>query len=103
MPDITLCPGQGCPLKNQCYRFRAKVYGRQDYFGSLPYKAATGTCDSFDDLANYQPTHARISHLAYMLWQSAGRPLNSADADWQRARESLEATFAEGITPPAPE
>ena len=38
MPDITMCSGLNCPLKETCYRFKAmkKVYG-QAYFLSPPY------------------------------------------------------------------
>ena len=39
MPDITMCSGLNCPLKETCYRFKAikKVYG-QSYFFSPPQK-----------------------------------------------------------------
>lgn len=39
MPDITMCSGLNCPLKETCYRFKAmtKVYG-QSYFQKPPNK-----------------------------------------------------------------
>ena len=39
MPDITMCSGLNCPLKETCYRFKAMttVYG-QSYFSKPPNK-----------------------------------------------------------------
>ena len=31
MPDITMCINGDCPLKEKCYRFRAKPSFRQSY------------------------------------------------------------------------
>jgi hypothetical protein len=38
MPDITMCSGADCPLKETCYRFKAmaNIYG-QAYFSKPPY------------------------------------------------------------------
>jgi len=38
MPDITMCSGKNCPLKEKCYRFLAtpNEYA-QSYFESAPY------------------------------------------------------------------
>lgn len=39
MPDISMCLGNGCPLKQTCYRYRAKPNEfRQTYFTTPPYK-----------------------------------------------------------------
>lgn len=40
MPDITMCKDKECPLKNECYRYRAipSEY-RQSYFAESPRKA----------------------------------------------------------------
>jgi hypothetical protein len=99
MPDITMCSGHGCPLKNQCYRFRALTYGRQDYFGRPPYDAATERCADLWDLARLAPTEAQIRAKAYHLWIAGGRGEGAADADWQRAREQLEAETAGQLGP----
>ena len=32
MPDITMCKGDGCGIKNNCYRFRATPDRLQSYF-----------------------------------------------------------------------
>lgn len=46
MADITMCKGNGCPIREQCFRFTAKVnpYG-QSYFGSPPF--VDDNCDYF--------------------------------------------------------
>ena len=99
MPDLTMCPGQGCPLRNRCYRFRAQAFGRQDYFGRLPFDAATGQCDEFWDLARLAPSKAQISERAYHLWVDGGRRAGAAEADWQMARAELDAEMTDRLRP----
>lgn len=94
-----MCPGQGCPLKNRCLRFRAVTHGRQDYFGHLPYEASTGQCDSFLDIARLDPAEAQIRAKAYHLWLAGGRQDGTADADWQRACAELAAETAAQLGP----
>lgn len=36
MPDITMCEGTGCPMKNICYRYTAIPSSRQSYFMKSP-------------------------------------------------------------------
>lgn len=50
MPDITMCEGRGCPMKNKCYRFTAKPSDYQSFFMHEPVTAA-GTCDYFWEAA----------------------------------------------------
>ena len=38
MPDITKCTGEGCPLKDKCYRFTCRPDYLQSYFVEVPYK-----------------------------------------------------------------
>lgn len=38
MPDITMCKGKDCPLKETCYRYKAKPSDLQSYFIEPPYK-----------------------------------------------------------------
>lgn len=46
MPDITMCKGEECPLKEQCLRYRATPsYFRQSYFLAPPYDE--GKCSEF--------------------------------------------------------
>jgi len=36
MADITKCEGKNCPLKDMCYRYRAKEDIRHGYFTETP-------------------------------------------------------------------
>lgn len=45
MPDITMCTGKGCPMKNKCYRFTAKPGEYQSFFTSPPIEKSE--CDYF--------------------------------------------------------
>jgi hypothetical protein len=46
MPDITMCSGKDCPLKETCYRYTAKPSEyRQSYFLSPPNKGKK--CDYY--------------------------------------------------------
>jgi hypothetical protein len=38
MPDITMCMGNDCPIKETCYRYKAKPNDYQSYFMEAPYK-----------------------------------------------------------------
>jgi hypothetical protein len=38
MTDITKCTGEGCPLKESCYRYTSDISMLQSYFITLPYK-----------------------------------------------------------------
>jgi hypothetical protein len=38
MPDITMCDGGGCTIKDFCYRHMAKASERQSFFIEPPYK-----------------------------------------------------------------
>jgi hypothetical protein len=46
MPDITMCEGKNCPIKENCYRYTAKPNEyRQSYFVTPPYQ--DGKCEHF--------------------------------------------------------
>ena len=45
MPDITMCSGERCPLKQICYRHTAKPSNYQSYFVKAPVLG--GTCEYF--------------------------------------------------------
>lgn len=50
MPDITKCPGKGCPIKDDCYRFTSEPsLPNQTYFFSEPFYHENGKikCDYF--------------------------------------------------------
>jgi len=53
MADITMCLGDGCNLKNSCYRHKATPsYYRQAYFLEPPYSEENGTCEFYWELGN---------------------------------------------------
>lgn len=47
MPDITMCAGTGCPLRDSCYRFYAKPSEWQSFFSEVPYDHEVGLCLSY--------------------------------------------------------
>jgi hypothetical protein len=55
MPDISMCSGEKCPLKENCYRFLATPNEfRQSYFMNPPYDHQTKECDHFWDVNLYK-------------------------------------------------
>ena len=84
--DITLCPGQGCPVKENCFRFTAEVLGRQDFFGRLPYNFDTRSCEYF--ISN-RPSEEQIRQRAFQIWQQAGCPDGKAVDCWVMAEREL--------------
>jgi hypothetical protein len=45
MPDISMCSGEGCPIKDTCYRFTATPTDPwQAYFGGVPYSHEDALC-----------------------------------------------------------
>jgi len=48
MPDITMCKGKDCPLKNNCYRHTVKPSViHQSYFIEEPYDKKKKNCECF--------------------------------------------------------
>jgi hypothetical protein len=48
MPDITMCEGKDCPLKESCYRYTAKPSGLgQSYFRTSPYSYFSKKCEVY--------------------------------------------------------
>jgi hypothetical protein len=45
MADITKCSGIDCPLKEECFRFKAPESYFQSYFGDVPI--VNGVCEYF--------------------------------------------------------
>ena len=46
MPDIAMCEGKDCPLKETCYRYTAKPSEYlQSYFTEIPYNKEENKCD----------------------------------------------------------
>ena len=52
MPDICMCEGTGCPLKEKCYRYTATPFEyAQTYFSVVPYK--DGECEHFYEIVKF--------------------------------------------------
>ena len=49
MPDITMCKGTECPVKEKCHRFTAKPDEYQAYFLDIPGKTEDNkfTCNMY--------------------------------------------------------
>jgi len=48
MADITMCDGNNCPRKNDCYRHTAKANPRwQSWFAKSPINLKTKQCKQF--------------------------------------------------------
>lgn len=49
MPDITMCSGMDCPLKDKCFRYSAKPHDYQSYFRKPPFEIIHNrfTCNYF--------------------------------------------------------
>lgn len=50
MADITMCRGDGCPLKEKCYRYKAHQSNWQSYFVEVPYNGKD--CEKFWEIEN---------------------------------------------------
>jgi hypothetical protein len=45
--------------------------------------------------------HELTKKLAYEYWEERGRPIGSAEVDWQRAQEKVSCYFSDsGVGPP---
>jgi len=84
--DITMCHGGECILKDNCLRFTGTAYGRQDFFGSLPFNNETKTCEHYKD---DRPDEKQVQEHAYYLWQNEGCPKQGDLEFWFRAKEEL--------------
>lgn len=88
--DITLCPGQGCPIRDRCLRYRlVRPGGRFDAFGRPPWDPAAARCDQFEDIERLMPTEADIRRRAYFIWERNGRPSGRELEHWEAARAEL--------------
>ena len=97
MSNLTRCSGVGCPLRDDCLRFRAKTVARFDAFGSPPYDAATGSCAHHVSLATTRPTPADVARRAYDRWLGAGRGAGREDEHWLAAEAELDASFRDQL------
>lgn len=57
MPDITMCKGEECRMKENCYRYKAAKSVRQSYFLSSPIRL--GVCEYFIRHDTHKPGDKR--------------------------------------------
>jgi hypothetical protein len=78
--------GDGCPIKQLCYRFTAEIEGRQDFFGSLPFNEGDNDCTFFwiDTVRNQQ-----IRLIAHKIWENSGRKHGEDLKHWQQAEKEF--------------
>lgn len=86
LDDRTLCLGDNCPIKQNCYRFTKRKSGRQDFFVKSPYHAITNSCDY---LINQCPDENKIRLRAYEIWQNMGYPDGKSLENWLQAEREL--------------
>ena len=60
MPDISMCNGTNCPLKEECYRHKATPSDWQPYFMESPIKE-DGTCDYFMEIWKDEETYKKAA------------------------------------------
>ncbi len=96
--DIIMCPGEQCPLRARCYRYRAVPQARQDWFGTAPYDATRERCEQFWDIASIVPSEQAIRDRAYMIWMASGCVDGRADEHWRQAHDELWAATSARLT-----
>ena len=47
MPDICMCMGDNCPLRESCYRYTAYPTRRTQSYMNPPYNPETKSCPKF--------------------------------------------------------
>ena len=59
MPDISMCSGEGCRLKDRCYRYLAKPDKHwQSYANFDETMRKTGLCDAFIEVTTGEEENA---------------------------------------------
>lgn len=52
MVDISMCSGKNCPLKEKCYRFKAKPNKFMQSYFTIPPIKEDGTCEHFWEMSD---------------------------------------------------
>lgn len=47
MPDITMCKGTDCPLKERCFRYKATPSYFQSWFVDIPFDKQLNNCNQY--------------------------------------------------------
>lgn len=84
--DITLCSGEGCPVRKYCKRSTLEVLGRQDFFGTVPFDSTSKNCSYFYENEAFRTLQRQ---KAYQLWQQEGKPHGKDLEHWQAARQAV--------------
>jgi hypothetical protein len=86
MPDITMCSGNGCPIKDGCYRYYAKPSERQSYFIEPPYNHEVKGCPEYwtrnDREARITEVYDSNGNLAKLEAHDANTGEHIIDALW---------------------
>lgn len=62
------------------------VYGRRDFFGSVPYNSKTKSCKYFWENADFQTL---TQEKAYQLWLNDGCPNGKDIKHWFNAKKEI--------------
>jgi hypothetical protein len=76
------CPGGDCTQRHRCLRHTSEILGKQDFFGSPPYRSAAGFCEYFIE---DEKLTQRLRECAYLLWLEEGKPEGRAAEHWHEA------------------
>ena len=63
MPDITMCEGNNCPLKETCYRYKAKPSEfAQSFFIGTPFEIIEGEpkCNHYWEIKNKKNENSHL-------------------------------------------
>jgi len=52
MPDISMCAGNNCELKDNCWRYKATPSYRQSWFATPPFESIF-ECDYFWEMEKH--------------------------------------------------
>lgn len=81
--DLIVCTGDNCPLKEDCYRFTAEIYGRRDFFTTPPYEQASFSCQYF------KTNYVQIQQTAYLIWLEENCPDGQSENHWIKAKKQI--------------
>ena len=73
MPDITMCVGENCPIKNICFRFTSKPDNYQSYFTEVPYDHTKDKCDHFGIDTNCNAEFVTLDTAKKFPWGTHGK------------------------------
>ena len=82
MPDISMCHGGKCPMKDKCYRYLGKPTPNwQSYFTKAPYNKKAGSCEYFWDIHPNEKNIGGIDALVAIVHGKAGRSVKNMGRD----------------------